>query len=178
MSPLSFLSLPPAFLKESLAKNFPRNFVSPSPPGVWERVPHPCTKDRFPKFLTQKPPHKGSCLLSVIYCPPTQVIRPPTGDRGESGDMDLGRAGTARTSPSAPRGPPARFWFLLSCNKRNPPAGETSFLVRKEAKNFCGKLALSFSPPGNKTKFQQTARKKIPGFRTMKSGAQTEENPP
>ena len=29
-----------------------------------------------------KPPHKGSYLMSVNYCPHTQVIRPPMGDRG------------------------------------------------------------------------------------------------
>ena len=56
--------------------------------------------------------------------------------------MDLGRAGTARTSPSAPRGPPAVFWFLFSRREKKPARRRNlpRFLERKLGKELAAKL--------------------------------------
>ncbi len=81
----------------------------------------------FPKTPAQRLLFSERNLLSSIKGDSTTY-----GGPGESGDMDLGQ----RPSPSAPRGPPARFWFLLSCNKRNPPAGGTTFLEESRQRIF------------------------------------------
>ena len=116
---------------------------------------------------TAEPPRRGNLRKSPWISPGTGLFNRPWGTGGRAGIWTWAK-GPVHLLPADPR----RVLVPFARSKGTPPAGGTSFLERKEAKNFL-RNCVSPAPPTVWIEFHITARKRIYRCGTMRTSSPT-----